>query len=85
MGLRIEPAQTRTAYPTIAGARFQKRFGLTPKEYSSCSTRHLGRISKRGDRYLRMLLTHGARSALRAATVARHARYASANFCSYTP
>ncbi|MEQ8487053.1 MAG: transposase, partial [Pseudomonadales bacterium] len=26
--------------------------------------RYLGRISKRGDRYLRMLLTHGARSAL---------------------
>lgn len=33
-------------------------------------TRRLGRISKRGDRYLRMLLTHGARSVLRAATVA---------------
>jgi len=29
---------------------------------------HLGRISKRGDRYLRMLLTHGARSVLRGAT-----------------
>jgi transposase len=37
---------------------------------TSGSTRHLGRISKRGDRYLRMLLTHGARSVLRAATVA---------------
>ena len=43
-----------------------------PKEHSSGSTRHLGRISKRGDRYLRMLLTHGARSVLRAATVAAH-------------
>ena len=32
--------------------------------------RNLGRISKRGDRYLRMLLTHGARSVLRAASVA---------------
>ncbi len=52
---------------------FASWFGLTPKEYSSGSTRHLGRISKRGDRYLRMLLTHGARSVLRAATVARHA------------
>ncbi|MFO1465457.1 MAG: hypothetical protein U1F35_03295 [Steroidobacteraceae bacterium] len=30
----------------------------------------MGRISKRGDRYLRMLLTHGARSVPRAATVA---------------
>ena len=46
-------------------------FGLTPREYSSGDTRHLGRISKRGNRYVRMLLTHGARSVLRAASVAR--------------
>lgn len=52
---------------------FASWFGLTPKEYSSGSTRHLGHISKRGDRYLRMLLTHGARSVLRAATVAHQA------------
>ena len=52
---------------------FDSWFGLTPKEHSSGSTRHLGRISKRGDRYLRMLLTHGARSVLRAATVAQRA------------
>lgn len=49
---------------------FASWFGLTPKEHSSGSSRHLGRISKRGDRYLRMLLTHGARSVLRAASVA---------------
>jgi transposase len=49
---------------------FASWFGLTPKEHSSGSNRHLGRISKRGDRYLRMLLTHGARSVLRAASVA---------------
>lgn len=49
---------------------FASWFGLTPKEHSSGSARHLGRISKRGDRYLRMLLTHGARSVLRAASVA---------------
>ena len=49
---------------------FASWFGLTPKESSSGMTRRLGRISKRGDRYLRMLLTHGARSVLRAATVA---------------
>ena len=52
---------------------FASWFGLTPKEYSSGSTRYLGRISKRGDRYLRMLLTHGARSVLRAAKVASSA------------
>ncbi len=51
---------------------FASWFGLTPKEHSSGSTRHLGRISKRGDRYLRMLLTHGARALLRAATAALH-------------
>jgi hypothetical protein len=49
---------------------FASWFGLTPKEHSSGGTRHLGRISKRGDRYLRMLLTHGARSVLRAASAA---------------
>jgi len=52
---------------------FASWFGLTPKEYSSGATRRIGRISKRGDRYLRMLLTHGARSVLRAATVAARA------------
>ncbi|WP_230970030.1 IS110 family RNA-guided transposase [Nitrogeniibacter aestuarii] len=52
---------------------FASWFGLTPKEYSSGSTRHLGRISKRGDKYLRMLLTHGARASLRAATVSLQA------------
>lgn len=54
-----------------AGRRYASFLGLTPREYSSGATRHLGRISKRGDRYIRMLLTHGARSVLRAATVAR--------------
>ena len=49
---------------------FAAWFGLTPREFSSGNSRVLGRISKRGDRYLRMLLTHGARSVLRAAHVA---------------
>jgi transposase len=47
--------------------------GLTPREYSSGGSRYLGRISKRGDVYMRMLLTHGACSVLRAAAVARQA------------
>jgi transposase len=54
--------------PDIQAFRRARRFsawlGLTPREYSSGQTRHLGGISKRGDRYLRMLLIHGARSAL---------------------
>ena len=44
--------------------------GLTPFEYSSGSRRQLGGITKRGDRYLRCLLTHGARAVL--ATARRH-------------
>ena len=44
--------------------QFAAWLGLTPREYSTAQTRYLGRISKRGDSYLRMLLTHGARSAL---------------------
>jgi|JI10StandDraft_1071094.scaffolds.fasta_scaffold00060_5 hypothetical protein len=46
---------------------------MTPREYSSGSSRYLGRFSKRGDRYPRMLLTHGTRSVLRAAKVAEGA------------
>lgn len=41
--------------------------GLTPRESSSGQRRRLGGISKRGDRYLRMLFIHGARAALLAA------------------
>jgi transposase len=41
--------------------------GLTPRESSSGGKRRLGGISKQGDPYLRMLLIHGARSALSAA------------------
>ncbi|WP_018227528.1 transposase [Methyloversatilis universalis] len=41
---------------------FASWFGLTPREHSSGLTRKLGRISKQGDKYLRMLLTHGARA-----------------------
>lgn len=45
---------------------FADYLGLTPREYSTGSVRRLGRITKRGNTYLRMLLIHGARSALRA-------------------
>jgi transposase len=57
----------------VDARHFASWFGLTPKEFSSGSTRKLGRISKRGDRYLRMLLTHGARAVLRASALARQA------------
>jgi len=47
-----------------SGRQFASYLGLTPREHSSGSIRRLGRISKRGDSYIRMLLTHGARSVL---------------------
>lgn len=37
-------------------------FGLVPKQHSSGNKIRLGGISKRGDRYIRTLLIHGARS-----------------------
>ena len=46
-------------------------FGITPKEHASGQKRKLGRISKQGDTYLRMLLVHGARSVLKAAAAAQ--------------
>jgi transposase len=54
-----------------SGRRFASYLGLTPRESSSGLKRRLGRISKRGNTYLRMLLTHGARSALLAARRAK--------------
>jgi transposase len=49
-------------FPT--GRHLASFLGLTPREHSSGSSRRLGRITKRGDPYLRMLLIHGARSVL---------------------
>ena len=45
--------------------------GLVPKENSSGDIRRLGRITKRGDSYLRTLLTQGGRAVLRAANVSK--------------
>ena len=50
-----------------SGRRLSSCLGLVPREHSSGSSRHLGSITKRGDPYLRTLLTHGARSVLWAA------------------
>jgi transposase len=56
-----------TRFPS--GRHVSSLIGLTPREHSSGNTRRLGRISKRGDVYLRTLLIHGARSALLTAHV----------------
>lgn len=52
-----------------SGRDFAAYLGLTPREHSTGSHRRLGRITKRGNRYLRMMLIHGARAALRAGAV----------------
>ena len=55
-----------------SGRRLASFLGLVPREHSSGSSRHLGSITKRGDAYLRTLLTHGARSVLLAAKRQAH-------------
>jgi transposase len=54
-----------------SGRHLSAWIGMVPREHSSGSQRQLGRISKRGDGYLRTLLIHGARSALHAAAARR--------------
>lgn len=54
-------------FPTAR--HFASYLGLTPREHSSGLSRRLGRISKRGDTYLRMLLVHGARAVLWSARI----------------
>lgn len=53
-----------------SGRELAAFLGLTPREHSSGHNRRLGRITKRGNSYLRMMLIHGARSALRAGSTA---------------
>lgn len=68
-------ALTATAWVGLLGdaAQFEKGrqcaafLGLVPRQHSSGGKERLLGISKRGDRYLRTLLVHGARAALRTA------------------
>ncbi len=55
-----------------SGRHFASFLGLTPQEDSTALRRRLGAISKQGDVYLRMLVTHGARSLLWHAKTAAH-------------
>jgi transposase len=48
-----------------SGREFAAWLGLTPKSHSSGGKDKLGRISKRGDRYIRHLLYDGAGNAVR--------------------
>jgi transposase len=57
----VDPKQFR------CGRQFAAWLGLTPRQYSTGGRSRLGRITRRGDAYLRTLLVQGARSALQAA------------------
>lgn len=48
-----------------SGRQLAAWLGLVPRQHSSGGKERLGRISKRGDGYLRRLLVHGARAVLR--------------------
>ena len=54
-----------------SGRHFASSLGLTPKEFSSGNTRRLGKLTRRGDVYLRTLLIHGGRSLLQSAAIRR--------------
>ena len=58
----IDPQQFR------CGRQFAAWIGITPRQHSTGGKARLGRITRRGDAYLRTLLVQGARSALQAAT-----------------
>ena len=55
------------SHPTMfkSGHEFEAWLGLMPKAHSSGGKGRLGRISKRGDRYIRHLLDVGAGNAVR--------------------
>jgi transposase len=54
------------------GRHLSAFLGLVPRHEGTGGKTRLGGISKRGDRYVRKMLVHGARSALRAAAAKKH-------------
>jgi transposase len=56
-----------------SGRHLAAWLGLVPREHSSGQHRRLGKITKRGDGYLRTLLIHGGRAILRSAAMRRRA------------
>jgi transposase len=73
--MQVESIGAMTATAIVAGMgdphvfksarNYAASLGLTPRQDSSGGTTRLGPITKQGDRYLRTLLVHGARSCLR--------------------
>ena len=73
--MRIEAIGPQTATALVAsmgdphvfnsGRSYAASLGITPRQHSSGGKDRLGHITRRGDRYLRTLLVHGARAYLR--------------------
>jgi transposase len=73
--MQIEAIGPQTATALVAsigdpnvfksGRSFACSLGMTPRQHSSGGKQRLGQITRRGDRYLRTLLVHGARAYLR--------------------
>jgi transposase len=61
-------ASIATGHEFASGRQFAAWLGLVPRQYSTGGKAKLGRITKRGDAYLRTLLMLGARAVLQAAT-----------------
>lgn len=57
-----------------SGRELAAWLGLVPRQNSSGNKQRLGRISKRGDKYLRKLLVHGARTVLRWSMIKKEKR-----------
>ena len=61
-------ASVSSGHEFNSGRQFAAWLGLVPRQYSTGGKSRLGRITKRGDGYLRMLLMLGARAVLQQAT-----------------
>lgn len=60
-------ASIATGHEFASGRQFAAWLGLVPRQYSTGGKAKLGRITKRGDAYLRTLLMLGARAVLQSA------------------
>lgn len=72
-GIGVQTATATRAHAGDArafanGRHFSASLGLVPRQHGTGGNPGLGRISKRGNRYLRTLFIHAARSALRTAS-----------------
>jgi transposase len=60
-------ASIASGHEFVSGRQFAAWLGLVPRQHSTGGKTRLGRISKRGDAYLRTLLMLGARAVLQSA------------------